>query len=88
MGRIDEFPTHEKDGVKYRIGHVLPFGAEVVGDDTVNFSIYSKDATACELLLFHAGDKDPFFVFDFPREFRIGSVFSVMIFGLDWENIE
>ena len=88
MDRIDQFPTHEKNGVKYRMGRLMPFGAEVIGSNTVNFSIYSHDATSCELLLYHVGDKKPFFTFDFPDEYHIGSVFAVMIFDLDWEKIE
>lgn len=88
MNRIDEFPTHEQQGIKYRIGRAMPFGATLLANNIINFSIYSKEATSCELLLFHLGEKDPFFCFHFPDEFRIGSVFSVMIFDLDWENIE
>ncbi len=88
MKRIDEFPTHEKNGIKYRVGRPLPFGAELVSDDCVNFSIYSKDATKCELLLYHLGDKEPFFILELKDEFRIGSVYSVMIFNIDWEDIE
>lgn len=88
MNRIDEFPTHELNGVKYRVGHAMPFGASLIANDIINFSIYSKEATSCELLLYHLGEKDPFFVFPFPEEFRIGSVFSIMVFGLDWENLE
>lgn len=62
MKRIDEFPTHEKNGLKYRVGRLMPFGAEVIENDVVNFSIYSKDTTDCELLLYHLGDRDPFFI--------------------------
>lgn len=88
MKRIDEYPTSEKDGVKYCVGRPLPFGATVVGDDAVNFSIYSKDADYCELLLYHLGERDPFFSIPLENELHFGSVFSIMIFGLDWEEIE
>ena len=88
MNRIDQNPTHEKDGIKYRIGRLIPFGAEIIGDNIVNFSIYSHDATACELLLYRIGEDKPFFTLEFPDEFHIGSVFAVTIFDLDWENIE
>ena len=60
MIRIDDFPTHELNGIKYRHGRVQPFGATVVGNDGINFSVFSKDAVFCELLLFHRGEKDPF----------------------------
>ncbi|WP_408069854.1 glycogen debranching protein [Butyrivibrio sp. JL13D10] len=88
MQRIDEFPTHELNGVKYRIGRPMPFGAEVVSDNCVNFSIYSKDATKCELLLYHRGDKKPYLILELKDEFRLGSVYSVMIFDIDWEETE
>lgn len=88
MRKIDEIPTMTVGELKYARGKTMPFGAEIIGDNTVNFSIYSKDATECELLLFKTGEKEPFAVFEFTDGFRIGSVFSVMIFDLDWENIE
>ncbi|MBR1771864.1 MAG: glycogen-debranching protein [Lachnospiraceae bacterium] len=88
MRRIDEYPTHEKDGIKYRVGRPLPFGAELVSENSVNFSIYSRDAYKCELLLYHLGDKEPFFILELKDEFRLGSVYSVMVFDIDWENIE
>ena len=88
MKQIDEFPTHKKDGISYRVGRPLPYGAQIISDDCVNFSIYSRDAEYCELVLYHLGDNEPFFVLPLEKEFRLGSVFSVMIFGIDWENIE
>ena len=59
ISKLDSFPTHEINGVKYRVGRVLPFGASLV-QNGINFSIYSKDATACELVLYHTGQKEPF----------------------------
>ncbi len=88
MKRIDEFYTHEKDGVQYRIGRMLPFGANLIGNDVVNFSIFSRDATYCELLLYHLGEEKPYVVLPFPENFKIGSVFSMMVIGIDWENTE
>ena len=49
--RIDYYPTHEQAGIKFRRGHVLPFGATAVTGG-VNFSIYSAAATDCALVLF------------------------------------
>ncbi len=88
MKRIDEMPIMEINGLKVARGKTMPFGTEIIGDRAVNFSIYSKDATGCELCLFHKGDKEPFATFTFTDEFKIGSVYSVMIFDLDWEEIE
>ncbi|MBR4543977.1 MAG: glycogen debranching protein GlgX [Lachnospiraceae bacterium] len=88
MIRIDDFPTHELNGIKYRHGRVQPFGATVVGNDGINFSVFSKDAVFCELLLFHRGEKDPFARIPFPDDFRIGNVFSMIVYGLDIEDLE
>lgn len=88
MRKMDNYPTHELDGVKYRIGHVSPFGATLLGDDAVNFSVFSSDATACELLLYRRGERDPFAVIPFPDDFRIGNVFSMIVYGFDFEEME
>ena len=88
MLRLDSFPTHEKDGIRYRRGRVYPFGGTLMADGSVNFSVYSKDATSCELLLFHAGEEEPFFRITFPEEFRIGNVYSMIVYGLNYENLE
>ena len=79
MLRLDSFPTHEKDGIRYRRGHVYPFGAMIHSNGAVNFSIYSKDATSCDLLLYHTGEEEPFFRITLPEEFRIGLYFSIIL---------
>jgi len=88
MTRLDDQPTHELNGIKYRCGRVQPFGATLVSDTAVNFSIFSKNASSCELVLYHFGDREPFAVIPFPEEFRIGNVFSMIVFGLDYEYLE
>ena len=88
MPRIDEYPTHELNGIKYRVGRVQPFGASIVSETAINFSIFSRDATGCELLLYHRGDAEPFVRLPFPEEFRIGNVYSMMVYGLDYEEVE
>lgn len=87
MIRVDSYPTHEHDGIKYRIGKVLPFGASIVPGG-VNFSIFSKDAYGCELVLYHKGDKEPYAVIPFPDAFRIGDVYSMIVFDIDYETVE
>lgn len=76
MMRIDDYPTHEKDGIQFRCGRVQPFGASIVSDSAVNFSVFSKDAVSCELLLYHHGVKEPYAVIPFPEEFRISNEFT------------
>ena len=87
MQRVDLFPTHEYQGLKLRPGRPYPFGATVIGN-AVNFSVYSRYATSCTLVLFHNREEQPFVEIPFFREFRLGNVFSMMVFALDYENIE
>ena len=87
MNRIDSFPTHKIGSLEYCAGRVFPFGATIT-DGGVNFSIFSKDATSCTLLLYNRGEKNPFCEIEFLPEFRIGNVFSIMVFGINVENTE
>ena len=88
MQRIDMHPTHEKDGIRYRAGLVFPFGVSLVGDDSVHFSVYSKEATGCTLVLYHHSQPEPFIEIPFLPEFRIGDVYSMIVFGLNIETTE
>lgn len=54
----------------------------------VNFTLASHGASACELLLFHRKSPEPYAVLPFPPHYRIGDVFSMMVFGLDIEEFE
>lgn len=87
MHRIDIFPTHEYKGLRLRAGRPYPFGATVIGN-AVNFSIYSRYATSCSLVLFKNHEEEPFVEIPFFKEFRMGNVFSMMVFDLDFESIE
>ena len=87
MQRVDLFPTHEYKGLKLRTGRPYPFGATVMGN-AVNFSVYSRYATACTLVLFHNHEPEPFIEIPFLKEFKMGNVFSMMVFDLDFEDIE
>ncbi len=87
MIRIDSYPTHELNGIKFRIGHVLPYGASITPEG-INFSIFSSGATACWLLLYNHGEEEPFVEIPFPEEFRIGNVFSMIVFDLNFEMLE
>jgi glycogen operon protein len=87
MERIDAYPTHEFQGHKLRPGKPFPFGASLVPGG-VNFSIYSSHATAAWLVLFEKGETHPLVEIPFPDQFRIGNVYSMIVFDLDIENIE
>jgi isoamylase len=85
--RIDYYPTHEHAGYKFRRGHTLPFGATIVPSG-VNFSVFSSAATSCTLVLFRKHDADPMVEIEFPQEFRIGDVYSMIVFDLETEDLE
>lgn len=87
MDRIDSQPTHTHGTLPFRRGRPFPFGATLVPGG-VNFSIFSCHATTCTLVLFEKDQDQPFAEIPFPEEFRIGNVFSMMVFGLDEENLE
>lgn len=87
LNRIDIHPTHNYKGFKLRRGKPFPFGATLVPGG-VNFSVYSSYATSCTLVLFEKHALQPMGEIPFPDEFRIGNVYSIIVFDLDYENIE
>lgn len=54
----------------------------------VNFTIHSNQATGCELLLYYRKEAEPYAVIPFPDNYRIGNVFSMIVFGLQIEEFE
>ena len=88
MRLIDTFPTNEIKGFQYRIGRILPFGATLEADGGVNFSIYSKEATACTLVIFLHGQKKPLVEIPFPEHFRIGNVYTMRVYGINMDTME
>ena len=88
MRSIDTYPTRQIKGLEYRAGRVLPFGTTLVEDGGVNFSVFSREASGCTLLLFHHGRQKPYVEIPFPEEFRIGNVYAMMVFGISIETTE
>ncbi|WP_022762429.1 glycogen debranching protein GlgX [Butyrivibrio sp. AD3002] len=85
---IDDIPTNKIGPLRYRAGKVFPFGATLREDDSVNFSVYSKEATGCTLVLFHHGQKKPWIKIPFPEEYRIGNVYTMLVYGINSETTE
>jgi len=79
--------THEFGQFKMRYGHALPYGASHVPGG-VNFSIFSAHATSCTLVLFRKGAAEPFAEIPFPPECKIGDVFTMIVYDLDYEEME
>lgn len=79
MGEIAGFPVRpgmfDVNGAT-----VLPVG--------VNFTIHTHHGTDCELLLFHRGEEEPYAVLPFPKAYKIGDVYSMIVFDLDIEDLE
>jgi len=80
-------PTQRYNGFAICPGNPLPFGASLVPGG-VNFSIYSRHATSCTLVLFKRDEKQPFVEIPIPAEYRIGDVFPIIVLDLDYDNIE
>jgi isoamylase len=87
LDRVDAYPTRVIAGLNVRAGRVYPFGATLVPGG-INFSIFSRHATSCTLVLFDKGAAAPFAELPFPEEFRIGDVHAMTVFGLDHETLE
>lgn len=83
---IDAYPTHYHDGLALRPGFPVPFGATVVARG-INFSVFSRHASACTLVLFELGQREPCAAIPFPAEFRVGDVFAMLVFDLDYDNL-
>ena len=54
----------------------------------VNFPVHSRGATSVELLLFHREQDEPFAVLPFPEHYRIGNVYSMIVFKLNIQEFE
>lgn len=54
----------------------------------VNFTIHTHNGTSCELLLFERDQEEPFAVLPFPKSYKIGDVYSMIVFDLDIETFE
>ena len=82
-------PTHTHTHGEHRLhyGHPLPFGASHVPGG-VNFSIFSTHATACTLVLFEKGAAEPFVEIPFPPEYRLGNVWAMTVFDVNYKEIE
>ena len=87
MQRIDIYPTHKHGNYLLRAGRPFPHGASFVPGG-VNFSVFSRHATACTLVLFHRGESEPIVEIPFLDEFRIGHIFAMIVFDLDYETLE
>ena len=75
-------PLDKVNGYEVRPGFYGINGATALREG-VNFTVSSLEAAGVELLLYHRGEKEPYAVLPFPKHYRIGSVYSMIVFGLD-----
>jgi glycogen operon protein len=68
-------------------GHLLPFGVSHVPGG-VNFSIFSANATGCTLVLFKPDQEKPVAEIPFPKNYRLGHVWAMLVHDLEFENLE
>lgn len=74
-------------GYDVRPGFYDIYGATAIPGG-VNFTIHSHFATNVELLLFKRMESEPYAVLPFPRHYRIGNVYSMIVFNLDIGEFE
>lgn len=84
---VSVLPLRKIAGFPVRPGLYDMNGATLL-QDGVNFTVHTHSGTACELLLFNRGEKDPYAVLPFPEEYKIGNVYSMIVFGLDIGEFE
>lgn len=84
---LDILPTDTYKQFKIRRGFFRLNGSTILPNG-VNFSIYSSGATSCELVLFRRDAKEPFASIPYPEDYRLGNVFAMIVFDLNYENIE
>ena len=80
-------PMNYVDGFSIRPGFYEINGATAIPGG-VNFTVHSRGATSIELLLFKRTAPEPFAVIPFPEHYRIGNVYSMIVFQLNIEEFE
>ena len=83
----DSCPLDIIAGYRIRPGIYEQNGAHVVGDG-VSFTVHSHRGTSCELLLFHREEVKPYAVIPISEKYRIGNVYSILVYGLDISDLE
>jgi glycogen operon protein len=85
LPRVDVYPSHYQAGFGLRPGFPIPFGASLVPGG-VNFSVFSRHARSCALVLLDLETGAVHAEIPFPPEFRIGDAFAMTVLALDVER--
>lgn len=81
-------PLGKISGYEVRPGLYEINGATALSANAVNFTVHSRHAVSCELLLFRREEEEPFAILPFPENYRIGDVFSMIVFNLNVHDFE
>ena len=85
--KVHLLPFDVIEGFEVRPGFYEIYGATAIPGG-VNFTVHSNQATSCELLLFHRTENEPYAIIKFPEHYRIGNLYSMIVFRLDIEEFE
>ncbi len=80
-------PMAEIAGFQVRPGMFDVNGATALSNG-VSFTVHTHNGTSCELLLFHRGEEEPYAVLPFPEAYKIGDVYSMIVYDLNVEEFE
>ena len=80
-------PMMEINGFKVRPGFFDLNGASEFSCG-VNFTVHTSHGTSCDLLLFHPDEEEPYAVIPFPESYKIGDVYSMIVYDLKAEDFE
>ena len=80
-------PLDKAAGFRIRPGLYGSNGATAL-PGAVNFTVHSHGAYSCELLLYHRMENSPYAVIPFPENYRVGNVYSMIVFGLKITEFE
>ena len=84
---VSTVPVHTVAGYRVSCGHLVPFGASHVRAG-VNFSVFSANATGCTLVLFKHDKTKPMAEIPFPKEYKLGHVWAMVVHDLEYEDLE
>ncbi len=79
-------PMMEINGFKVRPGFFDLNGASEFSCG-VNFTVHTSNGTSCDLLLFHSGEEEPYAIIPFPESYKIGDVYSMIVYDLKSEDL-
>mgnify|MGYP001256571634 CR=1 FL=1 len=80
-------PLDRVNGFDVRPGFYMFDGATPIPRG-VCFTVQSQGAVSCELLLYRRKESEPYAVIPFPDNYKIGNVYSMVVFGLNVEEFE